>query len=170
MTSLGFTRLGSNPQLFAGLPDASFDNDIRIETPAHFADVYGRSLELERRRSRYHLQSWNVREQIDDFFADPVAEVVLLWIGTNVHERQHGNGCSARRLRQLPRLWIQPAKNRHVTAGPHCNQNRIISSRALVIFLQLRSKAASLHANNRIDVRIVVGGTLEHVYCDRELF
>src|ERR1700751_3135418 len=157
MTSLGFTRLGSNPQLFAGLPDASFDNDIRIETPAHFADVYGRSLELERRRSRYHLQSWNVREQIDDFFADPVTEVVLLWIGANVHERQHGNGCSARRdfgadfLRLVPRTGIQPEKYRNVTPGAQSNQDSIISPPPFVIFLQFHSKPASLNPPNCVD-------------------
>src|SRR6202171_4383033 len=134
MARFSLTRLGSNPQLVAPLPDASFDDDIRSETAAHFADINGHSLELERRRPRYHFQSWNVREQVDDFFADPVAKVVLLRIRTHIYERQHGNGSSARwdcgtdLLRLVPRRWIQPAKDRDLTARPQCNQGRVISS------------------------------------------
>ena len=117
-----------------------------------------------------------MREQVDDFFADPVAKVVLLWIGTNIHERQHGNGCSARwdcgtdLLRLVPQLWIQPAKDRDVTAGPQSDQDSVISSRAFVIFLQLGSEAASLNPDNGVNVRIVLGRAVENLHCYRELF
>src|ERR1700693_4009339 len=116
MAGFSLNRLGGNPQFAVRLPDASFDHDIRIETPAYFADIDGYFLKLERRRPRYHLQSCNVREQVDDFFADPIAKVVLLRVGTDIHERQHGNGCNARWdcgadfLRLTLRLWVQPAQ------------------------------------------------------------
>src|ERR1700682_1139265 len=176
MAVFSLTRLGSDPQMVARLPDAPFDSHIRIETAAHFADIHRHSLELECGRPRYHLQSWNVREQVDDLFADPVTKVVLLRIRTHVHERQHGNGCSARLncgadlLSLVPRVGIQPAKDGNVTAGPQSNQDSVISPRAFVIFLQFRSKAASFNPDNRVDIRIVLGGAVEDLHCDREVF
>jgi hypothetical protein len=35
MTRFGLNHLGSNPQLFARLPDASFDDEVRAETLAY---------------------------------------------------------------------------------------------------------------------------------------
>src|ERR1700730_15333521 len=176
MATFSLTRLGSDPQLVARLPYASFYDHIGIETPTHFADIDGHSLELERRRPRYHLQSRNVREQVDDFFADPVAKVVLLRVGTNIHERQHGNGCNARGDGGVDfqglvlRLWIQPEKDGDVTSRPKADQDGVISPRASVIFLQFRSKAASLHTYSRIDIGIVLGVAIEDFHCDREFF
>src|ERR1700756_7024 len=118
MARFSLTRLGSNPQLVAHLPDASFDNEICIETPTHLADIHGLSLELERRRARDHLQSCYVCEQVDDFFADSVAKVLLVWIRTHVHERQYRDGCNARPncdadlLRLIPRRCVHPPKDR----------------------------------------------------------
>ena len=85
-------RLHRDPQFFARFPDASFDDDIGIEAPADFADIDGHPLELERRRPRDHLQSCDMRERVDDFFADPVAKVVLLRFWTHVHKWQYGYG------------------------------------------------------------------------------
>ena len=123
MARFSLNRLRRDPQFFARFPDASFDDDIGIETPADFADINRYSLELECRRPRDHLQSCDARERVDDFFADAVAKVALLRFWTHVDERQYGHGrsrleCSADFLARALWLWVQPAKNGHVTAGP----------------------------------------------------
>ena len=146
MARSGMNCLRRDPQLVTRFPHASFDNDIRIKTAAHFADVEGRPLELERRGSRDHLQSCDAGKRVDNFFANPVAKVVLLRFRTHIHEWQNRNGCArldrgADFLGLVARLGIQPAKNRDVTAGPQTNQDRVIAPRTLIIFLELSSKS-----------------------------
>src|SRR4051812_23067269 len=96
MTRFSLNRLPSDPYLGACFPDASFNDDVRIETSAYVADVHGHSLELESRCSRDHPQPRHVCERVDDLFADSVAEVVLVRLRTHVYERQHGNGREVR--------------------------------------------------------------------------
>ena len=95
MTRFGLNRLSSDPQLFARLPDTSFNDEIRAETLAHFTDINVGAFELERRCPRNHIQPRNARERVRDLFTDPVAKVILLWLRTHVHERQHGDRCTA---------------------------------------------------------------------------
>jgi hypothetical protein len=99
----------------------------------------------------------------------------LLRFWTHVDERQYGDGricldCSAYFLVRALGLGVQPAKNGDVTTRPESNQDRVISSRTFVIFLQLSSQAASLNPDNGIDVRIVLGSAVEDLHGDRELF
>jgi hypothetical protein len=56
MTGFGLNQLGSDPQLFAGLPDASFDNEIGPETLANLPHVDADAFEMESRRPRNHVQ------------------------------------------------------------------------------------------------------------------
>src|SRR3954469_16659031 len=93
---LRLDSLGSDPQLVARLSNASFNHQIRGKTLAHLTDVDGHALELEGRCARDHIQPWNMRQRINDFFRNSVAEVVLLWLRTHVYERQHGNRSAAR--------------------------------------------------------------------------
>src|SRR5690242_9964518 len=106
MARFSLNGLGSNPQLIACLPDASFNDNICVEAPAHFADIEGHSLELERRCPRDHLQPCNVRERVDDFFADPITEVALLRVRAHVHERQYSNTRSGRLDCTADFLWL----------------------------------------------------------------
>jgi hypothetical protein len=43
MTRIGLNRLGSDPQLFASLPHASFDDKIRAETLPYFPTTLRRA-------------------------------------------------------------------------------------------------------------------------------
>jgi hypothetical protein len=47
MTRFSLNRLGSDSQLFAGLPHASFDHKIRAETLPHFPDIDVGTLEVK---------------------------------------------------------------------------------------------------------------------------
>lgn len=52
MTRFGLNRLGSDPQLPRRFSDTSFNQEIRAEALADFADIHRNTLELERRGSR----------------------------------------------------------------------------------------------------------------------
>src|ERR1700757_1365309 len=146
MTRFGLNRLGTDPQLFAGLPDASFDDNIRTETLAHFPDVDAGAFEVEGRCPRNHVQPGDARKRVDDLFADPIAKVVLFRLRAHVYERQHGNrrtagsDCGSYLVAMFWRLSVKPSEDRDITARPQSNQNRINATRAfLVIGLQLCS-------------------------------
>src|ERR1700693_5100626 len=66
-------------------------------------------------------------------------------------------------------LGIKPSEDRDITARPQSNQNRVNRTLPFVIGLQLRSETTSLDPNNRVDVRIVLRGAVEHLHCNREL-
>ncbi len=177
MTRFGLNRLGSDPQLFAGLPHASFDNKTCAETLPYFPDIDVGTLEVEGRCPRNHVQPRYPRKRVRDLFTDPVAKVVLLWLRTHVHERQHGNAyasrsrCGSNFFAMLCRLGVKPSEDRNITAWPQSNQNRVNRTLPfLVIDLQLRSETASLDPNNRVDVRIVLRGAVEHLHRNREFF
>ena len=71
MAKSSMNRLRRDPQLITRFPYASFDNDIRIKTAAHSADVEGRPLELERRGSRDHLQPCDAGKRVDSYLTNP---------------------------------------------------------------------------------------------------
>ena len=77
MTAGGLNRLRSDPQLLAGLSDAAFNDEIRPEPLPYITDIDSDPFELERRCPRNHVKLWQVRERVEDLFADPVAEIVL---------------------------------------------------------------------------------------------
>src|SRR5579862_7896394 len=145
MTRFCLNRLGGDPQLFAGLPHASFDDKIRAETLPYFPDIDVGTLEVKSRCPRNHVQTGYPRKRVRDLFTDPVAKQVLL--RPHVHERQDGNACTPRwrscanLCAMLCWLGIKPSEDRDITARPQSNQNRV--NRALpflVIGLQLRSE------------------------------
>src|SRR5580692_12977670 len=163
MTRFGLNRLGCDPQLFAGLPHASFDDQIRAETLPYFPDIDVGTLEVKGRCPRNHVQTGYPRKRVRDLFTDPVAKIVLLRLRTHVHERQHGNAytarwrCGANLFAMLCRLGVKPSEDRDITAWSQSNQNRINRTLPfLVIGLQFPSEAASLYPDNRVDVRIVL--------------
>src|SRR3984885_1652404 len=163
MTRFSLNRLGSDSQLFACLPHASFDDKIRAETLPYFPDIDVGALEVKRRCPRNHVQTGYPRKRIRDLFTDPVAKIVLLGLRTHVHERQHGNAytaqwrCGANLFAILCRLGVKPSEDRYITARPQSNQNRINRTLPfLVIGLQFSPETASLNPDNRVDIRIVL--------------
>src|ERR1700693_1921468 len=128
MTRFSLNRLGSDPQLFARLPHASFDDKIRAETLPYFPDIDVDTLEVKGRCPRNHVQTGYPRKRVRDLFTDPVAKIVLLRLRTHVHERQHCNAytdwwrCGVNFLTTLYRLGVKPPKDRHITARPQSNK------------------------------------------------
>src|ERR1700757_3631532 len=96
MTGFSLNRLSSDPQLFAGLSHASFDDKICAETVPYFPDIDVGTLEVKGRSPRNHVQTGYPRKRVGDLFTDPVAKIVLLRLRTHVDERQHGNAYTAR--------------------------------------------------------------------------
>src|SRR5579863_4656277 len=163
MTRFGLNRLGSDSQMVAGLPHASFDDKIRAETLPYFPDIDVGTFEVKGRCPRNHVQTGYPRKRVRDLFTDSVAKVVLFRLRTHVYERQHGNAYAARWLcgpnlfAKLRRLSVKPSEDRDIIARSQSNQDRINRTLSfLVISLQLRSETARLDSNNRVYIRIVL--------------
>src|SRR5437899_2664053 len=83
-------------------------------------------LECERRRPGHDLELGQLRERVDELFADAVAQVFLLWGATHVHERQHGNRLAGtrryRRCAVRPGQYEEPGRRKQGRRepGPGC--------------------------------------------------
>jgi hypothetical protein len=67
------------------------DDQIDPKLRSDRGEIAGRVLEDERRRRRPHLQPVDHGEIADDFLCQPVYEVVVVGLGAEILERQHGD-------------------------------------------------------------------------------
>ena len=70
---------------------AAFEHCVYLQLASDFADVLVLSLECKRGRSRRYPKRFDLRQRIDDFFSNTIAEKFVLRIVAHVHEREHGN-------------------------------------------------------------------------------
>jgi hypothetical protein len=106
-------QLRCHPNPVAGPADAPFEQVVDVQPPADFRQLDILSAKQERRRPACHLKARHLRQRVDHFFSESVAEVFVLLVSAHVCERQHRNRRSvlARRRRQLGRRVFQD--------GPH---------------------------------------------------
>src|SRR5438034_2118200 len=58
---------------------------------ADLSNVLGLALQYERRGAGRDAQRLNPRQSVDDLLGDSVGEVLVIRIGADVHEGQHGD-------------------------------------------------------------------------------
>src|SRR5262249_13025461 len=63
-----------------------------VELPSDLTNVHLTAAKPKCGRARRHPQSGKARERVDQFFRQPVAEILALGIGIQVRKRQDGNG------------------------------------------------------------------------------
>src|SRR6202011_45976 len=153
-------ELGSDAELGAHPAEAAFQHRLHTKGVSDLADVFVAAFERKTRRPRRHMQPFDPRQSVQQILADPVAQKLVLPVGTHVHEREHGDGSLlfsaglARRSRRLPlargRLpgfWLEyDAINLHWPLD--------------VLQLDL--------ANARQGLRDFVVYLIEHLLCDRD--
>ena len=103
VVAVGHTaELGGDAQTVAGSLHAVFQHGGHVELAAHAADIGVLPFELEGGPARDHAQSADLGEGVDQVVGQAVAEVLVFFIGTQVHKGKHGNG---RRIRSCgPRM------------------------------------------------------------------
>jgi len=81
-------QLCRNADAAAGTPDAPLQHRRHAEHAGDLADVLFLAAERERRRARDDLQAVHLRQQVDHVLRESVAEVLLIFVGTEIGERQ----------------------------------------------------------------------------------
>ena len=88
---LGGDQLCGDPHAAPRSPDAPFEDVGHVESTSDPPDVFVFALERKRRCARDHFQSRDMREHVDDFFGESVAEILVIRIAAHVCEGQHGD-------------------------------------------------------------------------------
>src|SRR5215472_14117096 len=81
-----FNELNGNSQAVVRFADASLEERAHLQVAADFADVCSRTAELERSSAGYNAQAIHVRESVDQFLGEALAEIVLITVRTHVGE------------------------------------------------------------------------------------
>jgi hypothetical protein len=84
-------QLGGHPQVLALPPHAAFHHVGHAQPPADLAQVFILVLEIERRRAPGDLQVGDLGKAVDDLLGQAVGEILGLFEGAVVLERQHGH-------------------------------------------------------------------------------
>src|SRR3984893_3399 len=101
-------ELSSDAELSAHPAEAAFQHRLHTKGLSDLADVFVAAFERKARRPRRHMQPFDPRQSVQQILAYPVAQILVLLVGTHVHEREHGDGSLlfaaglARRSRRLP--------------------------------------------------------------------
>ena len=82
-------QLRGHADAIAGLAHAAFEDVRDIERLGDAADVVVFPLERKCRGPGNDSQPWNVRQFIEDFLREAIAEVLVRRIRTHIGERQH---------------------------------------------------------------------------------
>src|SRR5580704_1966978 len=152
-------ELGSDAELGAHPAEAAFQHRLHTKCLSDLADVFVAAFERKARRPRRHMQPFDPRQSVQQILGDPVAQKLVLPIGADVHEREHGDGSLlfaaglARRSRRLPH-----ARGRLPDFWPEYDAIHI--QRPLDV-LQLDL------ADAREGLRDFVVYLIEHLLCDR---
>ena len=120
----------------AGLSDAAFENVRHTKGRGDLANVLMLALERERRGARDHLQARDLRQEVDDFLGQAVAEVLVLLVAAHVLERQDRD------------RWLSRSPDR----CPTCLQ------RGLHLVHRLKPLAGTCLARHRRTIRSSAGG------------
>src|SRR5438105_3226773 len=71
-------ELSRDAKPIARLANASLEYGVNLQLPSDRADVFLVSLERKRRSARRNIERADLRESVDDLFADPVGEKFIL--------------------------------------------------------------------------------------------
>src|SRR4029450_1935508 len=110
MPILDADELDADPKPVAALSYASLQHRPDVEPPADLTQVRVLALELERRGPSRDSKPGHLTQCRDQFVGKPVAEILLILLRTQIHERKH-----RRRRRWRVSRWLDPAE-RHKPA------------------------------------------------------
>jgi hypothetical protein len=82
-------ELGGDAEPVARLSDAPLQHRRDIQLRPDAAHVERLALERERRGARHHPQVRNAGEGVDQLLGEAVAEILLVFFGTEVEKREH---------------------------------------------------------------------------------
>src|SRR4029077_6184029 len=100
--------------------------------------------ELEYRCARHHAQALNVSERADQFFSEAIAEVLVLGIGTQVHEgKDRDRGLLGLGEARLGSRAVM--HHRRITALGILNYNGVAGPLLSVIVVDPRAQVYRLH-------------------------
>lgn len=85
-------ELRRDAQPISRLADTALEDMIDAQPLADGLYIGVLALEVERRRTRSDVQPPHLRECIQDFLGDAIAEIFLFRIGAHIDERQDGDG------------------------------------------------------------------------------
>src|SRR6185369_17925783 len=88
-------QLRSDAHVVAGTLHTAFEHVRNTERFTDLAQVLRLALERKSRRAPRNLEPWNLRQRVEDFVGDSVAEVIGLRVSAHVDERQYGNRLGA---------------------------------------------------------------------------
>ena len=94
VTVAGVHELGGDADLIAGLADASLEHGCDVELLRDGAHVLVLALEGKGRGAGRYPEIRHLGEEIEQLLGKPVGEVLLLLVGAEVHEGEHGDGSS----------------------------------------------------------------------------
>src|SRR6516225_10025599 len=77
VTVRGVDKLRSDPEPLAGAANASFEDSFDVELTSDLPDVQFAAAEAKRRSAGSHTKAAKSSQCIDQFFSQPVAEIVL---------------------------------------------------------------------------------------------
>ena len=85
-------ELDRDAQASVCLANAAFEQRGHAELPADGLNVGATAPELERRGPGRDAKAVDVREGVDDFFGEPLTEIVLIASWAHVGEGKNGDG------------------------------------------------------------------------------
>ena len=84
-------ELGRDPKFVAGFAHTALQNRTHMQLLADFVEdvVLVLAFESEARTASGHTQAFHFRQNVDQLFSHPVAQVFVALVRAHVHERQH---------------------------------------------------------------------------------
>lgn len=84
-------ELRGDAQARAGPPHTPFEDGRHVQLAANLTNVHVASTKSKGRRARGHAQPPELRQGVNEFFRQAIAEVLAVGIRVPVGKRQHGN-------------------------------------------------------------------------------
>src|SRR5262245_57562301 len=85
-------KLPSNPHSVSGLPDAAFEDVAHTKLSSHLLHIYSPTLVGEAGVSGDYEEPAHPRQGSDDLLNDPIREILLIAVATQVVKWQNGDG------------------------------------------------------------------------------
>ena len=107
----GVDELGRDANAVAGLAHAAFQQRRYVQLGSDAREILVLPLEVEGRGPPHHIEAIDLSKRVEDLLGDPVGEVLLFLVRTEVDEREDGDGRHefSGRLRRARRRLGDPA-------------------------------------------------------------
>src|SRR6059058_3189605 len=162
----GVGQLRRHAQAVCGPAHAPAEHGRHLQRLTDLPHVLVLPLECERRRPGHDLELGQLRERVDELFADAVAQVFLLWGTTHVHERQHGNRLAGTRRYRRRAVRPAPAASRDVRR-PVSRTRGAGAARAPANSAAVAKRSAGVLASARTIASSIAGGTAARIALTR---